>query len=517
MSRRPVALTELIDSARLPAVDVYGNPTVMITGISTHAQRTGRNELFVAVSGTRIDSHMMLSEAIEAGAAAVLVEQDTPPHPGVTVVRVPNTRLALGPLAQAFQGHPARAMRVCGVTGTNGKTTVTHLIHHLLQREGARAGLVGTLGSSFAGEFLPARTTTPDALELARVLGRMELRGIDTVIMECSSHGIEQGRINGIPFRVGALIGITQDHLDYHGTWENYVAAKKSLFFDHVATKPGSTACFNLDDEIGEELSRTYLADWTGFTRQDGREAAIRAEDVQLSVGGTDFTLVVEGTRHRVSAPMIGAFNVTNMLAAASCGLALGLDGAAIARGLGEAPPVPGRFEFINEGQPFSVVVDYAHTPDALERVLRTARRLCGGRLIVVFGCGGERDRTKRPIMGKAAGDCCDFAIVTNDNPRGEDPALIARQVVEGILRSALKSNRYHVVLDRRQAIDQAIHMAAPGDVVIIAGKGHEDYQDVGTTLLPFDDRATARESLRTLNAAMRPTGLETPITESAV
>ncbi len=512
--RRPVSLTELIDSAHLPAVDIFGNPSVMITGITTHAQRTGRNELFVAINGTRIDSHMMLSEAVEAGAAALLVDREVPPYPGVTLVRVPDTRHALGPLAQAFHGHPTRAMRVCGVTGTNGKTTVAHLIHHVLMRGGARPGLIGTLGASFAGHYVATRTTTPDALELAEMLRRMERQQIDTVVMECSSHGIHQGRINGIPLRGGALIGTSQDHLDYHGTWENYIATKKSLFFDHVATTPGSTACFNLDDPVGEDLSRTYLADWMGFTCGGSIPAAVRAEGIRQSVSGTDFALVVENASHTVHSPLVGAFNVTNMLAAASCCHVLGVPVELIARALGEAPPVPGRFELIDEGQPFTAVVDYAHTPDALERLLRTARRLCAGRLIVVFGCGGDRDRGKRAIMGKAAGDYADFAIVTNDNPRTEDPARIARQVVEGILRSALKSNRYHVVLDRRQAIEQAVHLACPGDVVIVAGKGHEDYQDVGSTRLPFDDRAVLREALAQLPGAVQPGTVVNPMTE---
>ncbi len=514
MIRRPVALTELIDSARLPAVDIFGNPSVMITGIATHAQRTGRNELFVAISGTRIDSHMMIGEAIEAGAAAVLVEQDVPPHPGVTVVRVPDTRMALGPLAQAFHGHPTRAMRVCGVTGTNGKTTVAHLIHHVLALAGARAGVIGTLGASFAGQYVSTITTTPGALELAEILAYMEMQNVDTVVMECSSHGIHQGRINGIPLRSGALIGTSQDHLDYHGTWDNYIAAKKSLFFDHVAPTPGSTACFNLDDTVGEELSRTYLADWMGFTREKDIPAAIRAGNVRLSVNGTAFDLEIEGARHRVCSPLVGAFNVTNMLTAAACCHSLGVEPGTIAAALGDAPAVPGRFEVVDQGQPFTAVVDYAHTPDALERLLRTARRLCAGRLIVVFGCGGDRDRSKRPIMGKAAGDYADFAIVTNDNPRNEDPAQIARQVVEGILRSALKSNRYHVVLDRRQAIEQAVHLACPGDVVIVAGKGHEDYQDVGSTRLPFDDRAALRTALKELAGSVQPASTIDPMTE---
>lgn len=496
-SRRAVPLMELLEDASLQAVDIMGNPRTMITGISTHAQRTGRNEMFVAINGTCVDSHMMLSEAVDAGASVLVVEKETRPYPGVTVVRVPNTRFVLGPLAQAFHGNPTRAMNVCGITGTNGKTTSTHLVRSILQQAGCKTGLVGTLGAYFGGKFINLNTTTPGPLELAEILGAMEQENIDSVVMECSSHAIDQGRIHGIPFRVGALVGVTQDHLDYHGDFESYAECKRRLFYDYVGTTPGSVSCFNLDDAVGEHLSRTYLADHIGFSKNPETNCQIKAESIQLSANGTSFVLSIEGKKQLVQSCLIGAFNVTNMLTAASCAHSLGADLRTISEGLRNAPQVAGRFEFIQEGQPFSVVVDYAHTPDALERVLRTARRLCLNRLIVVFGCGGDRDRSKRPLMGKVAGDHSDFAIVTSDNPRMEEPSQIARGVLQGILQSSLKSNRYHVILERRQAVEQALHMASPGDVVVIAGKGHEDYQDIGVKRVPFDDRAVVRTALK--------------------
>jgi UDP-N-acetylmuramoyl-L-alanyl-D-glutamate--2,6-diaminopimelate ligase len=379
----------------------------------------------------------------------------------------------------------------------------------ILARAGFRTGLIGTLGAFFNGKSVNFGATTPSPLELAQIFEAMEHERVDAAVMECSSHAIDQQRLAGIPIRVGALLGVTQDHLDYHGTFENYAECKKRLFTEFVSPTPGSVSCFNIDDETGASLARTYRTDFTRFSRNPESGAEVSCEDVVLAPNGTSFQLLIEGRRAAVQSRFVGAFNVMNMLAAASCAHHLGVDAEGIADGLSHCPAVAGRFELIDEGQPFSVVVDYAHTPDALERVLRTARRLCANRVITVFGCGGDRDRTKRPVMGKVAGECSDFVIITSDNPRTEDPDQIARQALKGVLQSPLKSNRCLVQVDRREAIEQALNLALPGDLVLIAGKGHEDYQEIGTIRHPFDDRAVAREVLRTLLSSSQPSTSE--------
>lgn len=513
-NRKPISLPDLLAEARIQPIDILGNPQVMITGISTHAQRTGRNEMFVALSGTRTDSHMLVREAVAAGASVLLVEKEIRPLPGVTIVRVADTKQSIGHLAHVFFRSPARAMTVCGITGTNGKTSVTRFVHDILKKAGRRPGMIGTLGASFADRHIALNNTTPGALELAGIFHEMEEARVDCVVMECSSHAIDQGRINGIPFRCGALTGISQDHLDYHGDFQSYVECKRRLFTDFIARTPGSVSCFNVDDPSGKNFAEAYSGDMVRFTANGGVGCAVRAAEVSLSASGTAFTLEIEGRKARIQSDLIGSFSVSNMLAASSCAHVLGIDFSDIVRALESMTPVPGRFEVIDEGQPFTVIVDYAHTPDALERVLRFARGLCANRLLVAFGCGGDRDRGKRPIMGKVAGDNADFVVVTNDNPRTEDPSVIARHAVEGILRSTLKSNRYQLILDRRHAIETVLTMAAPGDVVLIAGKGHEDYQEIGGSRHRFDDREVARAILRDLLGNYSRQQADQPLTE---
>lgn len=500
--RRPLSLAELISLARIDVLDIQGNPQARVTAISAHAQSTPRNGLFAAITGTRIDSHMMLGEAVDAGASVLVVENETQPYPGVTTVRVKDSRAALGRLAHAFYRNPARAMTVCGITGTNGKSSTSHLLYSILKTAGANPGLIGTLGVEFGGKSVRLDTTTPDPISMAEIFDAMDAERVDFVVMEVSSHAVDQDRIAGIPFRCGAFLNITQDHLDYHGSFEAYAGAKYRFFADYVGQTPGSIACYNADDPTIAELMEPYGSDTLSFSQSGGPSVSIHAGNVDCDVSGTHFDLCIDGKTARVEAALVGRFNVENMLAAAACAHGMGIGFDTIVRGLSSCPPVPGRFEFLREGQDFSVVVDYAHTPDALFRLLQSARRLCKGRLITVFGCGGDRDKSKRAVMGSVVGDQSDFAIVTSDNPRTEDPAAIARQTLEGVLQSSLKSNRYQVVVDRREAIAQALHLAETDDLVIIAGKGHEDYQDVGSTRLPFDDRLIARSILRQLFGA---------------
>lgn len=499
--KRAILLAELLKNAGVTPLDVLGNSRVMVTGISINARRTARNEMFIAVRGTKTDSHMLLSEAVDAGAGVLLVDrEEVGSYPGVTVVRVADTRQAIGHIAHAFINNPARAMNVCGITGTNGKTSTSHFVYRMLLAAGRKPGVIGTLGAFFADRTIPLHNTTPGAQELAEIFREFDMHHVDSVVMECSSHAIDQGRINGIPFRCGALTNITQDHLDYHGSFNEYANCKERFFVDHVAPTPGSIACFNMDDESGVEFSRRYQGDQLRFSAKENAKYEVTASNIVTRVSATEFTLRIEEKTARVTTQLVGSFNISNMLAAAACAHSLGVSFDVIAGALEKMPPVPGRFEIINLGQPFTVIVDYAHTPDALERVLRFARQQCAsGRMLVTFGCGGDRDRGKRPIMGKVAGDQADFVIITSDNPRTEDPSLIARQVLEGLLKSKLKSNRYYINIDRGSAIEMALTMASPGDVVVIAGKGHEDYQDIGTKRIPFDDREVARSVLREL------------------
>lgn len=494
-----ISLNELLIKTAIEPLEVSGDLDVLVTGISTHAQRTERGEIFVAIKGTRIDSHLMLGEAVESGASVLFVEQPVPSYPNVTVVQVASTRSILGVLAQALKGFPARQITTTAITSTNGKTTTSYLLYHILEGAGYRSAQIGTLGVTYLGKNSEGQTTTPDPLKLAEIYAELVEASVTHVAMEASSHAIDQHRIAGIPIKCGAFLNLTQDHLDYHGTFENYAKAKKKLFSDYVLPTLGSKACFNLDDPVGQQLALEYTGDYIGFTRNLSTPADVYAEHIAFSVHQTSFVLCLGGEKRPLTAPLAGTFNIENILAAASCAHCLGIDLDTIVRSIESVDPVPGRFEFIKEGQNFSVVVDYAHTPDALYRLLRSARRICPGQLIVVFGCGGDRDQGKRAIMGKIAGDWADFVIVTSDNPRTEIPGFIADQIVQGVLQSQLRPNRYQVVLDRRKAIEQGLTLAGPDDMVIIAGKGHENYQDVGSTRLSFDDRQIAREILHDL------------------
>ncbi len=494
---RPLRICDLLQESNLAEVEVDGNTDARITGLETDSRKVQKNDLFVAISGTRIDSHMLIHDAVAAGASAVLTEREVGPLPGVTVIKVKNSRNVLGHLAHACFGNPSRAMNLVGITGTNGKTTTCNLLYSILRNSGHIPGYVGTLGSYFAGEHRETRTTTPGPLELAKIFKEMESSNVDSVAMECSSHAIDQDRIGGLSIRIGVLLAITQDHLDYHGTFENYKQVKFDLMRRYVSQVKGSVGCFNLDDENVAEFYQEYKGDSLGFSMQGRPEAHVKATDIVYSPFGTQFTLQIGKESYPVRSPLIGEFNVSNILAASSAATCLGVGGTQLVSAIEVADPTPGRFEKVDEGQPFTVIVDYAHTPDALERTLRTCRKLCQGRLIVVFGCGGDRDKRKRPIMGLHAGNLADYVVVTTDNPRFEDPSVISRSVVEGLLQTPLKSSRYEVIDDREAAIQQAICLAGDGDVVLIAGKGHEKYQEVEGVFRHFDDRRVAENYLR--------------------
>ncbi|MDK2970788.1 MAG: UDP-N-acetylmuramoyl-L-alanyl-D-glutamate--2,6-diaminopimelate ligase [Candidatus Sumerlaeota bacterium] len=507
----PVPLIEVLDRAHIKNVDIQGNPQVMVTGVATHAQKTERNQLFVARVGTKVDSHVLVSEAVQRGACALLVERDIPPYPGVTIVRVKDTQKALGPVAHAFYRDPAREMKIIATTGTNGKTSVTRLVGAILRTAGMPTGTIGTLGAEWKNRCLQSDTTTPDPVTIARTMRMMRADGIEAVSLEASSHAIDQNRIGGLPINVGILTNVTQDHLDYHGDFPTYIAVKRRLFFEHVAKTPGGIACFNEKDPVGEELCFSYKSPFLRYTEYESAETNVTARNLRLGPDGTSFDLLIEGGTASVASRLVGRFNVSNMLAAAAAAHALGIGVEAIARGLSLASPIPGRFERLDEGQPFSVIVDYAHTPDALEKLLKSVRQLTAGKVITVAGCGGDRDRTKRYAMGAAVAMNSDAVIATSDNPRYEDPDRIASEMLVGITESGVKTSQVQTVLDRAHAIERALHLAQKGDTVVIAGKGHEPYQEICGVRYAFDDCVVTRGILRAMSAnwSTNPTAVE--------
>jgi UDP-N-acetylmuramoyl-L-alanyl-D-glutamate--2,6-diaminopimelate ligase len=450
----------------------------------SRAVRSG--SVFVALRGERSDGHDFLGAAIAAGARTVVVDDayaaGHEPAPDTTTIVVSNTRLALSRLAAAFYDHPSSALLLAGVTGTNGKTTTTHLIAAILNEAGIAAGIVGTLGARFARAEWPLANTTPLASELQGVLAEMRDLGAEAVAMEVSSHALALDRVADVAFAVAALTNVTRDHLDFHGTFEAYAATKRELF------ERAAEIVLPADDAFGrawagefETLGRTVVT--YGFAS----DARVRATDPVVRADGARFG--VDGRTFEIRLP--GRFNVLNALAALCVARTLGVDDATSARALAVFERVPGRMEHFG-GAGIDVLVDYAHTPDALDVVLRAARETANGALVVVFGCGGDRDRGKRPEMARIACEIADRVVVTSDNPRGEEPADIARDVLAGASDPA----RVTVELDRRVAIRAAIANAAPGDVVVVAGKGHETYQIVGANVLPFDDRVEVRAAL---------------------
>ncbi len=481
-----------------------------IRGISTDSRAVAPGDLFVALRGANADGHHYLRQAAALGAVALLV--DAPPPAGALppVAIVPDTRRALAPIAQRFFGDPASELTLIGVTGTNGKTSTTFLTESILSAAGHSTGLIGTVEVRYAGERLRAVNTTPESLELQRLLRDMRTRGVAAAVMEVSSHGLALGRVAGCRFDAAALTNLTQDHLDFHGDMDAYAEAKAQLFRSHL--KPGGVAVINLDDARAElflAAARAGGARTLGVTRRSGVAAELRVLSAEVTLSGVRARLALPSGPLDVSLPLVGDFNVENLSVAVGIALGLGIAPDVIARGVADCPQVPGRMERVvaSEASAPVVLVDYAHTPDAVEKVLRTVRTLTSGRLYAVFGCGGDRDRSKRPRMAEAVARFADRAVLTSDNPRSEDPLAILREVEQGLgamkrveaERLGESERGYVALIDRREAIALAIQSARPGDTVVIAGKGHEDYQIIGRERLPFDDREEARRALRRL------------------
>jgi UDP-N-acetylmuramoyl-L-alanyl-D-glutamate--2,6-diaminopimelate ligase len=489
-----VLLHDLLDDLELHdhVLEVRGETDIHLGSIVHDSREVTPGALFCCIPGAKSDGHDHAPDAVRAGAVALLVERMLPV--ATPQVRVDSVRGVLGPLCSRFYGQPSRALRVLGVTGTNGKTSTTYLLEAIARANGERVGVIGTIEARIDGVVIPLRHTTPEATDLQALLARMHERAVDTVAMEVSSHALDQHRVDGTRFAAVTFTNLTHEHLDYHPNVEAYFEAKASLFDPRFSAR----AAINIDDPRGVALRDRALArglQVCTFSIDDAT-ADVYARDVLLRRDETLFDLVDSRNDHHgvVRSPLVGRFNVSNALAAAATALLVGYSFEAVLAGLGAPVRVPGRFERVATGRDFAVLVDYAHTPDALASVLGAARSLVdGGKLVVVFGCGGDRDRSKRPLMGAVATRLADVAILTSDNARTEDPSAIAGDVLEGV-----PSDRDApiVELDRRAAIRAALRRAGAGDVVVIAGKGHETGQTSAGVTTPFDDRVVAAEEL---------------------
>jgi UDP-N-acetylmuramoyl-L-alanyl-D-glutamate--2,6-diaminopimelate ligase len=506
------SLSQLLDV--LPEAKRLGEGDPEIRGIAYDSRRVSPGDLFACLPGTKTDGRRFLDDALTRGAAAVLLEPNGEERCTVPALLVPSAREAMARAAAALHGYPSRRLTLVGITGTNGKTTTTHLVEALFRAVGQRTGIIGTLGARIGDEWLPGDRTTPEAPDLQALFATMVERGVTAAAMEVSSHALAQHRTLGAEFNAAIFTNLTQDHLDYHGDMEAYFAAKEILFRDYPQqTEKPFAAILNTDDPYGQRLARSLRES----AKRDGvrpvrvltygvetKDTDVRASEIRALPSGVTFTLhlpedLASQNCHLTSVichlQLGGHFNVLNALAAAATGRALGIATETIVAALASVKGVPGRFESVSEGQEFSVIVDYAHSPDGLENVLRAARALQPRRLLVVFGCGGDRDRTKRPLMGAIAARLADTVFVTSDNPRSEDPNAIIEEILVG-MRGQPTASRV-VEPDRRAAIEAAIRAAEPSDLVLIAGKGHEDYQIFADRTIHFDDREVAREILR--------------------
>lgn len=476
---------------------VVGDPSIAVTDVVYDARAVTPGTLFCAIPGQVTDGHLFIPEALDRGAAALMVSRSVEMPVPQIVVSDPRRAMALA--AAEFAGRPADHMTMLGVTGTNGKTTTAYLLATILEKTGHKTGLIGTVETRIGDRARPGVRTTPESVDLQKLLAEMRAAAVTAVAMEVTSHGLALGRIEGLRFAAAGFTNLSQDHLDFHASMDDYFAAKSSLF-DPARVRAGA---INIDDPYGEKLIANATVPCIGFGLST--QADVRATDVRLGPANTSFTLVTPKDSVAVNNPLVGHFNVINCLAAAAISLQAEIHLDAIVAGLNEAPSIPGRFESIDRGQPFTVVVDYAHTPDSLDNVLAAARPLAdlhGGRVLVAFGCGGDRDRAKRPLMGTAAARRADIVVVTSDNPRSEDPDAIIGEIIEGVI-AARSNGPDHVDADRRNAIEWVLRAARPGDIVVIAGKGHETGQTFADLTIPFDDRVVAGELLEHLNGGL--------------
>ncbi|MDA8233503.1 MAG: UDP-N-acetylmuramoyl-L-alanyl-D-glutamate--2,6-diaminopimelate ligase [Clostridia bacterium] len=474
-----------------------GNMDMEIKGIAYDSRKVKPGYLFVCIEGFRTDGHNYIAGALANGAVAVVVQREVVDLDRVPWIKVPDTRRALAYLSARFYDYPSTKLKMVGVTGTNGKTTITYLVEAIMKAAGYKIGLIGTIQNKIGDQVFPVTNTTPMALELQELLNDMVEQGVGYAVMEVSSHALELGRVDGCEFDVAVFTNITQDHLDFHGTMENYLEAKSKLFSGLKKESVKNNRKYGIINK--DDPHNGYLIERTNgevITYGVENQADIMAAQIHIQANGVTFDVTTPRGEARIRLATTGMFSVYNALAAIAVGFVEGIDLQIIKEALEGLKGVAGRFEPVDEGQDFAVIVDYAHTPDGLENILKTAREFAEGRIITVFGCGGDRDKTKRPIMGRIAAQLGDFTVITSDNPRSEDPATILDDVEAGTAE-VVGPEKYMKVVERREAIRHAITMAKPGDIILIAGKGHETYQIIGDQVLDFDDREVARGFLR--------------------
>jgi UDP-N-acetylmuramoyl-L-alanyl-D-glutamate--2,6-diaminopimelate ligase len=478
--------------AAISSRQIIGPLDRVVESIAYDSRRVQRTGLFVALRGEKSDGHQFIEQAVEKGATVVVTEQEVQ-SPRATCVVVENTRAALADLAAVFYERPARRLKLAAVTGTNGKTTTTFLLKHVCEKAGMRCGLLGTVRYEIGDRVLPAVRTTPESLDVQELLAQMVNAGCKAAAMEVSSHALAQDRVRGIEWDVAVFTNLTQDHLDFHGTMENYFEAKAALFtgLAEQQAKTKATAVINIDDRYGAQLIDRLEKKVPVVTYGVSARADFRASNYHAEFAGTSYQLDAHGKSYLVRVPLIGRFNVANSMAALAAASSMGISLREAILSLGRSPQVPGRLEAVPAKRQFQVFVDYAHTDDALLNVLKTLRELSPRKLIVVFGCGGDRDKQKRPLMARVADQNADYSIITSDNPRKEDPDAIIADAEKGF-----RSDRYEKITDRAKAIARAIELAQQRDTVLIAGKGHEAYQEFADHTVPFDDMQVARQAL---------------------
>ena len=490
MASRGRTVAEL--AGQVEGARVLGTADTMVSDLTHDSRRVGEGSMYVALRGSNVDGHAFVGDAVASGAVAVCVDHEV--AAGVAQLVVPDTRRDVGVLAAEVHGHPSTGLDVVGVTGTNGKTTVTHFVESIADASGLVTGLIGTIQTRYAGKRVESSRTTPEATDLQRLLAEMRDEGVSLVTMEVSSHALEFGRVAATEFAVAAFTNLSQDHLDFHGDMSSYRAAKERLFRDY----PVRTAVINIDDPAGRELAGSFPGDLLTV----GAVGDVSVSGLTPMTGGSRFTISTPWGRTELTAPVLGDFNVSNLAVAAGCCLAVGVDFDEVAAGMSRVAGVPGRFEIVSGTDPIVVIVDYAHTPEGVARAVETARTLTDGRVIGLIGAGGDRDRAKRPAMGAAIAGS-DLAVITSDNPRSEPPQAIVDAVVSGVPESSERL----IEVDRRRAIDVAIDAAEDGDVVLVLGRGHEPFQQIAGQKIPFDDRelATAALQRRRMSADPKP------------
>jgi len=485
-----LVLNDVLKNIQIRAIS--GIKNLEIRGITEDSRRVQPGCLFAAVAGSNLDGHRFIGDALRRGAVAILSEGEAVSNTDVTWIQVNDSRLAFSKAAANFYAHPSSKMTVVGITGTNGKTTVSYLVKNILEASGRPCGIIGTVEYCYQGQTVAAVRTTPDAQTLQELLRKMRDGGTEAVAMEVSSHSLDQRRVDGVDFDVGIFTNLTQDHLDYHRTMEQYLEAKQRLFTRLLSGESGAIGVINVDDDAGCDI--VGKVNFRCLTYGINNAADVKAEKLELYRDKSLFTVSFANAQLRIKAQLLGRHNVYNCLAAIACGFGLGIDPKIIKSAVEDVTCIPGRMERIDNSRGLHVFVDYAHTDDALSNVLKTLREITNRKIFVVFGCGGDRDHDKRPKMGRVASQMADFSIVTSDNPRSEDPEAIVAEVVRGFNGEA---ENYLVEIDRREAIRQAIDKAEPGDTVLIAGKGHENYQIFADRTIHFDDREVVEEILQ--------------------